>query len=62
MPSMSNHTGEALKHPKVAQTYGAPPEAMIPVKHPSSVMVCKYHDVEWAAVALFDHSCACDAG
>ena len=58
---MFNHTGEVMKHSTVAQTYGAPP-AMIPAKHPSSVMVCKHHDGERATAALFDHSCACDAG
>ena len=62
MSSMSNHTGEAIKHPTVTQKYGAPPEAMIPAKRPSCVMVCKHHDGEWATATLFDHSCACDAG
>ena len=58
---MSNHTGEALKHPTVAQKYGAPPEAIRFTKHPPSVMVCKHQYLMscWSPILC---ACACDAG
>ena len=54
---MSNHTGEVLKQPKVAQKYGALPEATRPTKHPPSMMVCKHQYLMscWSPIYVHMH-------